>query len=53
MKKIPEKVYKDFRMEILALKNKLLELESKYELDFIEETINYLQEVQYLNKEGK
>lgn len=48
MRKVPTKVDEEFRMSLVAMKDKLLELNKRYDFDFVQEAINYLIDVKEL-----
>ena len=50
MAKLPEKVDEDFRMSLVAMKDKLLAISRKYKIDFFAEAIDYLKDAKDLNK---
>ena len=50
MAKLPEKVDEDFRMSLVAMKDKLLAISRKYKIDFFSEAIDYLKDAKDLNK---
>ena len=50
MAKVPDKVDEDFRMSLVAMKDKLLYISKKYKIDFFAEAIGYLKDVKDINK---